>query len=1066
VTKADPATANVACVECGAELAPAPKFCPECGTPISPRGERESRRTVTLLFTDVSGSTAMGEQLDLEAFRGVMGQYFEVARAAIERHGGTVEKFVGDAVLAVFGVPDVHEDDALRAVRAARELNDAVAELGVGLSIRTGLNTGPVVAGTARAGGSFATGDAVNTAARLEQAAGDGEILLGASTYSLVRDAVEVEAVPAVAAKGKTEPVPAYRLVRVLDAPHGRRRRADADLVGRVTENRALDDAFNRMVDSGRSHLVTVLGPAGIGKSRLVTDFLTRVEGRAEVAYGRCVSYGQGITYWPLVQALRHALRLSGTESDEITRHALERALGDVGDRDQVVAGLLPLLGRTGVPAGNDQTVWSVRRLLEALVLRRPLVLSVDDLHWAEPSLLELLERVREELSDLPLLLLCQARPELLEEHPDWGSGAVNALAFGLEPLSPGEIQASVSGLLGGSAPDGLADSVASWSGGNPLFAEEIVAHLVESRVIEPGPDRRWRIMGDLGEAVVPPTVSALLAARLDLLPPVERDLLGRVSVVGLEFSAADAELLVEPLPGPGVTELLSALVRRDLVRRARTPTDESWAFKHILVRDAAYADLAKSTRAELHERYADSLAASDEVEGGAEHAGFVAHHLEQAARYRRELGTRGPDVEALVGRAVEALETASEQAWDRDLLVELVHHLERAIRLEPDSSVVRRRLLARLADHHLGAFLMDRFAEVLDAFAADLDETALERDHAFLQVMRHVHQMLTGGAVDPAEVARVAEELVASGRAWHDEGSVVRGLRVAALASAMRGLWQDAADIHRELARIGSAADAREARAWRSQALLLGDGTLREYRDLQVREAEVGWHSDLQDFRAQLADALVAAAERSAGAATSLAAAATRVEELAAAGAVAEPSVLLVDGYALVRDLDAAVVHADEVGAFLRDSGALGVASTYLLMRAMFMLERGDPPASVLPVVEEAATYTAPNDAASLAFLAACRAILAARDGDVDRAVELTQESLSVIDRTQQLWQRADLRRWLSEVPRTSGDTALERRLLTEAAQMYARKEISSYQAEIQARLAELGDTRGVAPG
>src|SRR4051794_1529418 len=255
-----------------------------CGPPFPPAAG-EPRRTVTLLFTDVTGSTAMGEQLDPEAYRGVMGRYFAVARTAIGRHGGTVEKFVGDAVLAVFGVPEIREDDALRAVRAAQELNEAVAELsiqlvaelGVQLVLRTGVNTGAVVTGSARAGGSFATGDAVNTAARLEQAAGAGEILLGGTTYALVRDAVEAEKAEPVLAKGKAEAVAAYRLLGVLDAVRGRRRREDIALVGRTHESRALDDALERTASSGRSHLITVVGPAGIGKSRLVSEFLARI---------------------------------------------------------------------------------------------------------------------------------------------------------------------------------------------------------------------------------------------------------------------------------------------------------------------------------------------------------------------------------------------------------------------------------------------------------------------------------------------------------------------------------------------------------------------------------------------------------------------------------------------------------------------------------------------------------------------------------------------------------------------------------------------------------------------
>jgi predicted ATPase len=289
-------------------------------------------------------------------------------------------------------------------------------------------------------------------------------------------------------------------------------------------------------------------------------------------------------------------------------------------------------------------------------------VLSVDDLHWAEPSLLELLERLREEICDLLLLLLCQARPELLEQHPGWGSGAVNVMTFDLDPLSPGEIEASVTGLLGGGAPDGLAVAVTDWSGGIPLFVEEIVAHLVEAGILAQDPESQWRIVGELGRAELPPTVSALLAARLDRLPAAERDLLSRVSVIGLEFTTADAELLAETESRAGVGALLMALTRRDLVRRVRSPQGDTWAFKHILVRDAAYDGLAKSMRAELHERSADGLAASEEAEGGGEQAGFVAHHLEQAARYRRVLAAHGPGVDALVDRAVEALLVAAEQ--------------------------------------------------------------------------------------------------------------------------------------------------------------------------------------------------------------------------------------------------------------------------------------------------------------------------------------------------------------------------------------------------------------------
>ncbi len=1019
---------------------------------------------VTLLFTDVTGSTAMGEKLDPEAYRGVMGRYFAAARAAVERHGGTVEKFVGDAVLAVFGVPEVHEDDALRAVRAAYELNDAVArlsdrlvgELDVRLSIRTGVNTGAVVAGAARAGGSFATGDAVNTAARLEQAAAPGEILLGATTYALVRDAVEAEAADPVLAKGKSEPVPAYRLLRVLDAARGRRGRDDVVLVGRVRENRALDDALTRTMTSGRSRRLTVLGPAGIGKSRLVGDFLGRVGDRADVAHGRCLSYGQGITYWPLIQALRDALRLSGTESPEITRHALTEALGRARDRDAVVEPLMALLGKADLPGGTEQTFWSVRRLVEELASQRPLVLSIDDLHWAEPALLQVLDRLHEEVADLPVLLLCQARPELLELYPGWGSETAGS-TIRLDPLSPAETSASVAALLGGDPPPGFADTVSTWSGGNPLFIEEIVAHLVESGVLEREPGDVWRVARPLDRAGSPPNVTALLASRLDRLPATERDLLERVSVIGLEFTGADIGLLVEPPVRREVAGVLTALTGRDLVRPVSSSEGDTWAFKHVLVRDAAYDGMAKSMRAELHERFADAVAAGDDA--GDARAGFVAHHLEQAAHYRRELSGHDPETEALVDRAVESLVHAADQARDREREDTSISYLERAMALGPATATARRRILERQVVSCFEAGELTRLAGALDSLEAEVDESADQVDRDFLRTMRGVHEMSVGGAVDPAQVDAAAQQVVALGRAAGDARWIVRGLRARSLCSTVLALWEDAAAHSDEVVRIGSPADARTARALHLVAMTLGDGTLRDVRDLLRQEATIDGNTSTVQLLMLLWDALVAAADGSPDAEELIVATEARHEELYTAGAIGEPTLpLLADAYAMHRDLDGAIAYLQRVNDAFRRSGDLGHASTYILLQAFDLMERGDPLESVAPLVEEAATYTSPYDRLSVAYLAGCRALLAVRSGHHEQATELAAEALRVGDATQEVWHQADLRRWLSAVPGATGDHALERRMLEEAAIRYRRKEIRSFDAEIRRRLGQLG--------
>ena len=529
--------------------------------------------------------------------------------------------------------------------------------------------------------------------------------------------------------------------------------------------------------------------------------------------------------------------------------------------------------------------------------------------------------------------------------------------------------------------------------------------------------------------------------------------------MIGLEFTTADAELLAEAESGTGVGALLMALTKRDLVRRVRSTQGDSWAFKHILVRDAAYKGLSKSLRAELHERFADRLAASDEAEGGGEQAGFVAHHLEQAARYRRELAAHGPGVDALVDRAVDALVLAAEQARDRARFEDHAAYLERALRLEPNTSQVRRRILASMTDHHADVEEADPIGEVLDAFEAELDDTAEALDHAFLHMMRLDHEMSTGRAIDPVEIASAAQELVSLGRAAPDLTSVVRGLRVVSGCSGMLGLCRDAAATSAEIIRIGSPAQARNARFWQWAACLWGDGTVRETRDLIRGEAEINGHSDRQGWSDLIADALLAAADRAPEVHKTLGEAVSRGEELYAAGKLTDPTDPdLIHCFEMSRDLNRAIAYAQRVTDFYRRSGELASASTYALQQAALMLERGDSSESVAPLVDWAEGCTSPYDPISVSYVRACRAVLALRSGDHDVAVGLAVEALRVVDRSQQTWQQADVRRWLSVVPRAAGDRALERRMLEEAAAMYARKEICSYDAEMGALLNELG--------
>jgi class 3 adenylate cyclase len=365
---------------------------------------------VTVVFSDVTGSTALGERLDPESLRRVLARYFDLASQVVERHGGSVEKFIGDAVMAVFGVPHVHEDDALRAVRAAAELREALEQLnaelerdyGTTLSVRTGVNTGEVVTGTEE---RLATGDAVNVAARLEQAAQPGEILIGSQTLRLVRDAVSVDALPPLDAKGKADPVTAYRLVSLdSDAP-AFLRRADVPMVGRERQLKLLRDAFDNVASERTCDLFTVLGPAGVGKSRLISEFLRTIEG-ATVVRGRCLSYGEGITYWPVVEVVKQ-IPDAETPVEGAAWKALEAVLGE-GD----------------AAATPDEIAWAFRKLLEAKASQEPLLCIFDDIQWGEETFLELIEHVADLSRGAPILLLCMARPELLDRRPSWAGGS------------------------------------------------------------------------------------------------------------------------------------------------------------------------------------------------------------------------------------------------------------------------------------------------------------------------------------------------------------------------------------------------------------------------------------------------------------------------------------------------------------------------------------------------------------------------------------------------------------------------------------------------------------------
>ena len=606
------------CTGCGRASTGDFAFCPYCGAQLSaaPRA-RELRKTVTVLFCDVAGSTSLGESVDPEALRAILVRYFDRIKGIVEGHGGTVEKFVGDAVMAVFGVPLLHEDDALRAVRASAEILEALPELGV--QARIGVNTGEVVTGTEE---RLATGDAVNVASRLESAAAPGTVLLGAETARLVRGTVDVQRISSLELKGKSEPVAAYRLLALHQEPMPRR--LETLMVGRERELRSLRGAFARAVHDRSCHLFTVLGAAGVGKSRLAAEFFTSVE--ALVVRGRCLSYGEGITYWPVIE--------------------LVKQLGAPPPADATGAPLRSLLGESDAATSSDEIAWAFRKLLEHQAREKPLVCVLDDMHWGEEKLLDLIEHVADLCRDAPILLLCLARPELLASRAGWGGGKWNATTVLLEPLDVAETDRLLDAL--GSAEGELRERIAAVSEGNPLFIEEMVALVRESGG---------------GDVTVPPTIQALLAARLDQLDTGERSVLERGSVEGRVFHRS----ALQALDGSELqlTMHLVSLIRKELIRPEPTqlPGDEAYRFRHLLIRDAAYDALPKAVRAELHERFAAWL--EERRTGLGELDEIVGHHLEAASRYKRELGHADY---SLAVRASERIAAAGRRAlWRGD---------------------------------------------------------------------------------------------------------------------------------------------------------------------------------------------------------------------------------------------------------------------------------------------------------------------------------------------------------------------------------------------------------------
>jgi class 3 adenylate cyclase/tetratricopeptide (TPR) repeat protein len=716
------------CPNCGEENPDKFRLCGYCGAKlVQDDAPQAARKLVSVVFCDLAGSTTLGETLDSESLRALMTRYFDEMRIVLENHGGVVEKYIGDAVMAVFGLPVVREDDALRAVTAAEGMRAALERLndelengwGVRLTSRIGVNTGEVVSGDPTEGEHLVVGDAVNVAARLEQAAAGMEILIGPLTHRLTREAIEAEPVEPLELKGKAKPVPAFRLLG-LARPDGAARGGAAPLVGREAELHALLQEHERARSEGRCRLVTVLGDAGVGKSRLLAALDDSLESGELLLRGRCLAYGRGITFWPLREAMRQAAAVSDDDSPEVALEKLGKLAGP--EAAGAVERVASAIGLSSAQFPVHEVFWGARKLLEAVAARRPLVIAFEDVHWAETTFLEFVEHLSQE-AEGPVLLVCLARPEFLEIRQDW-SERMGGLSLLLEPLGEAEVGRVIEQLLGQARVDeDVRARIAAASEGNPLFVEQLLEMMVEEGLLRRA-DGVWVAAGDLSTVSMPPTIHALLAARLESLGAEEREVIGAASVVGQLFVQDAVEELVSERVREAVPGLLEALMHKRLIRpeQADVPEERRYRFGHILIRDATYRGLLKRSRAVLHERFvawADRV--NEDRDRAVEYEEILGYHLEQAHMCLSELGPLDEHGRELGGRAAARLFSAGNRAFARGDMPAAANLLRRAVALLPTESPDR---LARLPDLAEAMMAIGEFAWA-ETFLDEAIETA-----------------------------------------------------------------------------------------------------------------------------------------------------------------------------------------------------------------------------------------------------------------------------------------------------------------------------------------------------
>jgi|RhiMethySRZTD1v2_1073278.scaffolds.fasta_scaffold12501_2 class 3 adenylate cyclase/tetratricopeptide (TPR) repeat protein len=804
------------CIECGTENPPQARFCLGCGTALveapPPTPPSEERKVITAIFVDLVGSTARSEQLDPEDVKALVAPYHARVRAELEGHGGTFEKFSGDAVLALFGTPKAHEDDPERAIRAALAVREAIADLNaedewLDLHIRIGIHTGEalVMLGARPSEGEWsAAGDVLNTAARIQSAAATDGILVGRDTYLAAKDAFEFTEEEPVQAKGKAEPVRVWRVDGARDAES--RSGEGGPLVGREAE---LDDLLSfceAVLEEARVGIAAIVGAPGIGKSRLLRELVHRLESRCVVHRGKCLSYGEGITYWPVIEIAKSAAGIRQSDDRETIARRLDSFLenlptGDVDELRTIASALSNLIGIPTTPRGTYTTSeisqaelhWGIRRTLQLLAKERPTAVVIEDLHWAEPTLLELISYIAADDAEAPVVVVCTARPDIDDVAPGFLSSEGRRRTVELQTLGPEQAAALLTDLTGDAAlaETPFAAALIANAGGNPLFLEETVRTLREQGLIDL---EQWNAEA-VAELPVPTSVQGLISSRLDRLATPEKQLAHHASVIGAVFWAG----AVAHLGGGGDTPPsdphggLAELERRDFVAQAPVSTvadDDEYSFKHILMRDVAYGQVPKGRRAELHLRFSDWVnVLSGSID---EFVEIVAWHLEQACRLSREVA-KSP-IDPPIREAVAALSDAARRAERRESLREGHRYYSRALgvlddrhpELEVEVRLRRADIMMMLGDLREAAGELEWVTEQ----ASTLGRTDVECEASLL--LGDIDQR-QGRAADAHNRLAVAEKLAASTEDASLQSKVAFVL--SALVADFEGQYEEAID-------------------------------------------------------------------------------------------------------------------------------------------------------------------------------------------------------------------------------------------------------------------------------